>query len=45
MEEFTGRLGTDIGIERPVAEKSVAVIFDFLLKEGPAEKVQACQLV
>jgi hypothetical protein len=40
MDELIERLVTNVGIERPVAEKAVGIIFDFLIKEGPPEKVQ-----
>jgi hypothetical protein len=41
MDELIGRLVTNVGVDRSAAEKSVAIILDFLRKEGPAEKVQA----
>jgi hypothetical protein len=41
MDELIGRLAANTGVERAAAEKSVAVIFEFLLKEGPTDKVQA----
>jgi hypothetical protein len=40
MEELIARLTADVGIDRPAAEKAVGIIFDFLAKEGPADKVQ-----
>jgi hypothetical protein len=40
MDELIARLVADVGIDRATAEKAVAIIFQFLLKEGPAEKVQ-----
>ena len=40
MDELIGRLVADTGIDRAAAEKAVGIIFDFLLKEGPADKVQ-----
>jgi hypothetical protein len=40
MDELVGRLVANCGVERPVAEKSVGIILDFLRKEGPADKVQ-----
>ena len=40
MDELIGRLVADIGIDRAAAEKAVGIILDFLVKEGPAEKVQ-----
>jgi len=41
MDELTDRLIAKCGLERPLAEKSVGIILDFLRKEGPADKVQA----
>jgi hypothetical protein len=41
MDELIGRLVANCGVERPVAEKAVGIILDFLRKEGPADKVQA----
>jgi hypothetical protein len=41
MDELIGRLVAKTGVERGVAEKSLAIILDFLRKEGPADKVQA----
>ena len=41
MDELIGRLAANVGVDRAAAEKSVAVIFDFLLKEGPTDKVKA----
>lgn len=40
MDELIGRLVADIGIDRPTAEKAIGIILDFLVKEGPADKVQ-----
>jgi len=41
MDELIGRLVANVGVDRSAAEKSVAIILDFLRKEGPPEKVQA----
>lgn len=41
MDELIGRLVANVGIDRSAAEKAVAIILDFLRKEGPAEKVEA----
>jgi hypothetical protein len=41
MDELTDRLIAKCGLERPLAEKSIGIILDFLRKEGPADKVQA----
>jgi hypothetical protein len=40
MEELIARLVADVGIDRAAAEKAVGIIFDFLAKEGPADRVQ-----
>ena len=41
MDELVGRIVSNVGIERPVAERAVGIILDFLATEGPADKVQA----
>jgi len=40
MDELIGRLVADVGLDRAAAEKAVGIILDFLVKEGPADKVQ-----
>jgi hypothetical protein len=40
MDELIARLVADVGIDRSAAEKAVGIILDFLVKEGPADKVQ-----
>ena len=40
MDELIARLVANVGIDRAAAEKAVGIIFEFLLKEGPADKVQ-----
>ena len=40
MEELVGRLVAKAGLERSVAERAIGIILDFLMKEGPADKVQ-----
>ena len=40
MNELIDRLVTKTGVERPAAERAVGIILDFLLKEGPTDKVQ-----
>jgi hypothetical protein len=40
MEELVGRIVSNVGIERPVAERAVGIILDFLATEGPPDKVQ-----
>ena len=41
MDELVDRIVANVGVDRAVAEKAVGIIFDFLSKEGPADKVQA----
>jgi hypothetical protein len=41
MDELVDRIVARVGVDRTVAEKSVGLIFDFLSKEGPTEKVHA----
>jgi hypothetical protein len=41
MDELIARLVANVGIDRTAAEKAVGIIFEFLRKEGPADKVQA----
>jgi hypothetical protein len=41
MDELVGRLVANVGVTREAAEKSVGIILEFLVKEGPPEKVQA----
>jgi len=41
MDELIERLVANVGIDRATAEKAIAIILDFLRKEGPADKVQA----
>jgi hypothetical protein len=40
MDELIARLVDHIGIDRDSAEKAVGVIFEFLRKEGPPDKVK-----
>jgi hypothetical protein len=40
MDELIGRLVADLGVDRAAAEKAVGIIFDFLVKEGPSDKVR-----
>ncbi len=40
MDELIERLVADTGIDRAAAEKAVGIILDFLVKEGPADKVR-----
>ena len=41
MDELIARLVANVGVDRTAAEKAVGIIFEFLRKEGPADKVQA----
>jgi hypothetical protein len=41
MDELVDRIVAKVGVDRTVAEKSVGIIFDFLAKEGPTDKVVA----
>jgi hypothetical protein len=41
MDELIGRLVANVGVDKTVAEKAVGIILQFLLKEGPADQVQA----
>ncbi|MGH6726463.1 MAG: DUF2267 domain-containing protein [Pseudolabrys sp.] len=40
MDELITRLVANVGVDKAVAEKSVGIILDFLVKEGPPDKVQ-----
>lgn len=40
MDELIGRLVASVGVDRAAAEKAVGIILQFLLKEGPADKVR-----
>jgi hypothetical protein len=40
MDELIARLVANVGVDRATAEKSVGIILDFLVKEGPPDKVQ-----
>jgi hypothetical protein len=39
MDELVDRIVAKIGIDRPVAERAVGIILDFLATEGPTERV------
>ena len=41
MDELVARLVAKVGVDRVAAEKAVGIIFEFLRKEGPPDKVQA----
>ena len=41
MDELVDQVVGNVGIARPVAERAVGIILDFLASEGPADAVQA----
>jgi len=41
MDELIGRLVANVGVDQAAAEKAVGIILNFLVREGPADKVQA----
>jgi hypothetical protein len=41
MDELIGRLVANVGVDQAAAEKAVGIILQFLVKEGPADKVQS----
>ena len=41
MDELVARLVAKVGIDQQSAEKAAGIIFEFLLKEGPPDKVKA----
>jgi hypothetical protein len=41
MDELVDQVVGNVGIDRPVAERAVGIILDFLAAEGPADTVQA----
>jgi hypothetical protein len=41
MEELIGRLVANVGVDRTAAATAVGIILQFLMKEGPADKVTA----
>ena len=40
MDELIARLVAKVGVDRNAAEKAVGIIFEFLRKEGPPDKVK-----
>lgn len=40
MDELIARLVANVGVDQETAEKAVGIILDFLVKEGPPDKVQ-----
>jgi hypothetical protein len=41
MDELISRLVANVGVDRETAEKALAIMFEFLRKEGPPDKVKA----
>jgi hypothetical protein len=41
MEELIARLVANVGVDRTTAATAVGIILQFLMKEGPADKVRA----
>jgi len=41
MDELISRLVANVGVDKDAAEKAVAILFEFLRKEGPPDKVEA----
>jgi len=41
MDELVDLVAGNVGIDRPVAERAVGIILDFLASEGPPDTVQA----
>src|SRR5258707_11027595 len=41
MDELVDQVAGNVGIDRPVAERAVGIILDFLAQEGPADTEQA----
>jgi hypothetical protein len=41
MDELVDNIVDNVGIERPVAERAVGIMLDFLATEGPTDAVQA----
>ena len=41
MDELIARLVANVGVDQAAAEKSVAIMLEFLRKDGPPDKVQA----
>ncbi len=40
MDELIARIVANVGVDRDEAQKSVGIIFEFLLSEGPTDKVR-----
>jgi hypothetical protein len=41
MDELVDQVAGEVGIARPVADRAVGIILDFLATEGPADAVKA----
>jgi len=41
MDDLIGRLVANAGVDRTAAEQAVGIILQFLMKEGPTERVRA----
>jgi hypothetical protein len=41
MDDLVDRIVAHVNVDRSVAEQSLGIILDFLMKEGPSEKVHA----
>jgi hypothetical protein len=41
MDQLIDRIIANTGVDRSIAVKAVGIILDFLLKEGPSDKVQS----
>ena len=41
MDELIARLVASVGVDRDAAQQAVGIILEFLLNEGPADKVRA----
>jgi hypothetical protein len=41
MDELVGRIAANVGTSRPVAEKAVGIILEFLAREAPPDTVRA----
>jgi hypothetical protein len=41
MDELVGRIAANVGVERPIAVKTIGIILEFMAREGPPEAVQA----
>jgi hypothetical protein len=44
MDELSGHLVANVGIDRAVADKAVDIVLDFLAKEDPPDKLQSLRV-